>query len=101
MIVVQATFQATAANASAFRKLAQETAKASAPEKGCVAYHFTADLDDPNRLVLTEIWQSEDDLKAHFGQEAFKRFMTEMPKLASIAGHLSYQGPLTPYNPMA
>ena|SRR5438132_7390451 len=96
MIVVQATFQG---NGSDFRKLAQDTMAASATEKGCLLYLFTADLKDPNRLTLMEIWQSEDDLKVHFTTDAFKRFMAEMPKLASVVGHLAFQGPMTPYNP--
>jgi len=98
MIVVVAVFDAKEPP-EAFKKLAQRTMTASAAEKGCVVYRFTADLDVANRFVLTEIWEDEAALMGHFGGEAFTQFMAEMPVKAGIVSHVALQGTMTPYTP--
>jgi quinol monooxygenase YgiN len=40
-------------------------------EPGCVEYTIAADPADPGRIVITELWESEDALAAHFRHPTF------------------------------
>lgn len=79
--------------------LARRTMAATQREKGCILYRFNTDLDFPNRLILTELWESEESLKTHFQGKAFKAFWAELPPGGSFVSSTAWQGPLTPYVP--
>lgn len=53
----------------------------------------------PNRFVLTELWTGEEELKAHFAGEAFKRFFAELPTGGSFVSSRAWEGPLSSYRP--
>jgi len=38
---------------------------ASEAEEGCVSYRFTTEVNNPDKIRLTEIWQSMAALEAH------------------------------------
>ncbi len=79
--------------------LAQRTTDATLQEDGCLLYRFTTDLQLTNRFVLTELWESEDALKAHFAGDAFKSFWAEPPPGGGSVSFTGWQGPLVPYEP--
>ena len=56
---------------------------ASQLEKGCSLYRFTADLQDPTHFTLTELWETDENLKAHHTGDAYKRFFAELPQLGA------------------
>lgn len=66
-------------------------------EKGCLIYRFTIDKDDSSVLRVTELWESEEDLRAHFTGEAIKIMGQVLPHLQRL-GMRAYQGDLVPYD---
>ena len=99
MIVIEGTFTALPDRRQDFVNLALQTMAASQLEKGCSLYRFTADLQDPTRFTLTEIWETHEDLKAHHTGDPYKRFFAELPHLGARGAHLAWQGPLSPVDP--
>lgn len=97
MIVIEAIFEASADRRNDFVKLALQTMAASQAEKGCLLYRFSADLEQQNRFTLIELWDTEEDLKAHFGGDAFKRFFAELPGKGEPASAVAWKGPLIPF----
>ncbi|WP_155059621.1 putative quinol monooxygenase [Streptomyces blattellae] len=65
-------------------------------EKGSLIYRFTVDLDDPCVLRVTELWESEEALFAHFEGEPVKLTMEIIPEL-QVLSMQAYQGDLVPY----
>lgn len=43
-----------------------EVQRATRAEPGCIAYTFSADLEDPSKVHVFERWASEEALEAHF-----------------------------------
>ena len=99
MIVIEVVFEASSNTRNDFIGLMRRTMTASQRENGCVLYRFTADLEFPNRFILTELWENEEGLKAHFAGEAFKNFFAKLPGKGGIAGYTAWQGPLVSYAP--
>jgi quinol monooxygenase YgiN len=99
MILIQLIFDAAPEQRDNVVALARRTTAATQPEEGCVLYRFTTDLDLPHRFILTELWENEDNLKAHFAGEAFKNFWAELPPGGSFVSSTAWQGSLTPYSP--
>ena len=99
MILIEGIFEALPDRREDFVKLALQTMAASQLEKGCSLYHFTADLQDPTHFTLTELWETDEDLKAHHTGDAYKRFFAELPQLGARGNHLAWQGPLVPVDP--
>ncbi len=44
-------------------------------EPGCRGCHLLADLDEPRAIVLTEEWDSQDDLDRHLRSEEYRRVL--------------------------
>ncbi len=80
--------------------LARRAMSLSRLENGCILYRFAADLELPNRFVLMEIWETEEDLKAHSAGAAFKGFFAELPGKGNFVGYTAWQGPLVSYRPL-
>jgi quinol monooxygenase YgiN len=99
MIVIEAILQTSSDARGGLMALMCRTMAISQREKGCILYRFTADLESPNRFVLTEIWQTEDDLKAHFKGEASKSFFAELPGKGEFVSSTAWQGLLDSYVP--
>ncbi len=99
MIVIEAIFEVSNGARDDFIGLMRRTMAASQRENGCIFYRFTADLQLPNRFILAELWKTEEDLKAHFAGEAFRRFFMELPSKGSFISHTAWQGPLVSYVP--
>jgi len=99
VIVIEVIFEAIADARDEFIDLVHRTMAASQQEQGCVLYRFTADLENPSQLILTELWENEDALRAHFGGNAFKSFFAELPSRGRFVSYRAWQGPLVPYVP--
>lgn len=54
-------------------------------ESGCVTYAFSVDVSDPNKLRISERWESMDALKAHF----------KTPHMATFGGVLGKHPPVS------
>ena len=99
MIFIELVFDVSAQSRDVVVDLMRRTTAATHKDAGCVIYRFDNDLELPDRFVLTELWESEEDLKAHFAGEAFKRFFAELPSGGNFISSRAWEGPLTPYTP--
>jgi quinol monooxygenase YgiN len=50
-------------------------------EQGCIHYAFSTDLAIPNRFQLSELWESDDALAAHFRTEHMATFRAGLASL--------------------
>ena len=65
MVIVQGVFRIDPASRDAYLAASIEAMKACRAEKGCLEYVFAADPVEPDRVVLSERWNSMDDLDEH------------------------------------
>jgi quinol monooxygenase YgiN len=66
MIVVLGQFDFHPDDFEAAKALAATLMEETAREDGCLKYAFAADLVQPNRLQLGELWRDDSSLAAHF-----------------------------------
>jgi quinol monooxygenase YgiN len=50
-------------------------------EQGCHHYAYSRDLSSPNRFQLSELWEDDDALAAHFRAEHMATYRGGMSKL--------------------
>ncbi|MDY7102966.1 MAG: putative quinol monooxygenase [Actinomycetota bacterium] len=65
MIVVQGVFRVAAEDREQFLAQSVENQRISRSEKGCIEYVLAADPLEPDRVVLSERWETKADLDAH------------------------------------
>ncbi len=99
MVLIELIFDAPPGEHDNVSELARQTTAATHRENGCILYRFTTDLDRQNRFILTELWESEEHLKAHFAGEAFKNFWAEFPQGGRLVRSTAWEGPLAAYVP--
>ena len=46
-------------------------------EKGCVSYNYYEDVEDPDKLLLVEEWESEEDQQKHLQMQGLQRWIQE------------------------
>ena len=63
--------------------VAMAMSRASQAEDGCVTYRFYADLEDPNLMLLFEVWESEEALEAHFKTDHMAEYRSRIPDLVA------------------
>ncbi len=56
-------------------------AEATRKEQGCITYQFSADLEDPNTILIFEEWESDEALAHHFQTEHMRVFRQQLPGL--------------------
>jgi len=66
MILVLGQFDFHPEDFEAAKALAATLMEETAREDGCLKYAFAADLVQPNRLQLGELWRDDASLAAHF-----------------------------------
>jgi quinol monooxygenase YgiN len=71
--------------------------RSSQVEIGCLYYRFSADLERPTTFYLTEEWDSEDALQAHFRAPHFADFVAQLGKHYVQRKTESRGGILAPY----
>ncbi len=81
VIVVQGIFRLAPNDRDQFIAESLETQRISRAETGCLEYVFAVDPCDPERVVLSELWESQADLDAHAAA------LTERRRAEAEAGH--------------
>ena len=64
-------------------ELAREMSDATQLEPGCISYDFYVGLQDPNKLVLFQEWETMEALMRHYQTEHMKLFMDALPDVVS------------------
>lgn len=65
MVIVAGVFTVDPAQREAYLEGRKARMRASRAEQGCIEYTFSADPLDPGRVLLYELWASQEDLDAH------------------------------------
>ena len=81
MIVIAGSVAARPERREEAIRVARTMAAATRAEAGCVTYRFSADLDDPNTLLIFEEWESEEALARHFQTPHVAAFRQALPGL--------------------
>jgi quinol monooxygenase YgiN len=77
-------FQVKPESLAKFNELIAVNAKASvAAEPGCRQFDVLRALDDPNRIVLYEVYDSEAAFKTHLEQAHTKTFLGQVKELVT------------------
>lgn len=74
MIVVNVMMETTSEQIAGVKDAIAAMETASRAEEGCEDYTFSVELNNPNRIRITERWTSMEALAAHF----------QMPHMASF-----------------
>jgi len=69
-------------NQEEWLNMAHELAKETWKEDGCISYDFVRSVDNPERFVIVEEWESQAHLDAH---AATKHFVDLVPKMDAIS----------------
>lgn len=96
MIIIHATFAVAPEHRDALVAAMREGQAATRLEPGCVAYHYSVDLDDANLFVLIELWQDEAALERHMRQRHLLAFLRLTRKICRVRS-LVHQGPVERY----
>jgi quinol monooxygenase YgiN len=82
MVIVQGVFRLRPEDRDAFLAQQADSMRASLQDKGCQEYVMAADPLEADRVILSERWESMDDLNAHLRRigEARAAAASEPPK---------------------
>jgi quinol monooxygenase YgiN len=83
MVIVQGVYRLDPADRDAFVTESEENMRIARGERGCLEYVIAADPIDPGRAVLSERWESMDDLNEHLS--AFTRRHREAEEAGTAA----------------
>lgn len=72
MIYVVATLTTRPGGADALREAAAACVAETRKEDGCIGYELFQSLDDPDKLVFVEKWETREALTAHSKQPHLK-----------------------------
>ena len=101
MLVLVVSVHSSAENIAAMKEAVAAMETASRAETGCKDYTFAVELNDPDKLRITECWEDEDALKAHFATPHMATFNEAMAKAAPTQVDIScYEAKEVPF-PMA
>jgi quinol monooxygenase YgiN len=68
-VIVQGTFSVDPKERDRFVETSVDAMRSSRQEEGCLEYVMAADPLDPERVVLSERWESMDHLQQHLAQQ--------------------------------
>jgi quinol monooxygenase YgiN len=74
MIVINARIAADAASIATLKDAISVMEQASRAESGCRDYTFSVELNDPNTMRITELWDDMEALAAHFATPHMAEF---------------------------
>ena len=83
MIVLVVSIDTTADSIAAIKDAVAAMETASRAEAGCHDYTFAVELNEPDKLRITECWEDEAALQAHF----------ETPHMAAFNEAMAAAGP--------
>ena len=69
IVIVQGVFSVDPNERDRFVETSVEAMRSSRQEEGCLEYVIAADPLDPERVVLSERWESMDHLQQHLAQQ--------------------------------
>lgn len=81
LIVIVGQFDIHPEDANAAAELMRVMMTETIKEQGCQHYAYSRDLATPNRFQLSELWESNDALAAHFRAEHMATYRAGMSKL--------------------
>ena len=81
MIVVTGRVQIPDASRERFVELATTMCRRSREDDGCIGYRVYADLEQPERYVFIEEWESDDALQQHFARAHTQEFLRDLAGL--------------------
>ena len=81
LIVIVGQFDIHPQDASAAAELMTVMMNETIKEQGCRHYAYSRDLSTPNRFQLSELWEDEDALAAHFRVDHMATYRAGMSKL--------------------
>jgi quinol monooxygenase YgiN len=81
MIVVIGQFDIHPEDAPAAAGLMQMMMNETIKEQGCHHYAYSQDLSTPDRFQLSELWENDDALAAHFRSDHMATYRTGMSRL--------------------
>ena len=58
---------------------AREVAAATRADRGCLTYSFSADVEDPDRIIGIEVWADQPALDEHMGHRHTQDFLRVAP----------------------
>ncbi|HEY3941443.1 MAG TPA: putative quinol monooxygenase [Acidimicrobiales bacterium] len=88
MLVVAGTIDVDAADRDAFLQGRRAAVAATLDEPGCREYAFSADLVDPGRVRVFEVWESAEDLDRHLALPAPRPAAGAAPAPGVVAAEL-------------
>jgi quinol monooxygenase YgiN len=68
VVIVQGSFSFDPNERDRFVEMSVEAMRSSREEEGCLEYVFAADPLDPERVILSERWESMDRLQQHLAR---------------------------------
>ena len=83
MIIVHGTFPIRNEVREEALRAARNMAVASRCESGCISYEFYESLNEPDKLLLFQEWDSLDALKEHYQTDHMEVFLKKLPWLLS------------------
>ena len=69
---------------------AQAVAAATRGDRGCLAYSFAADVENPDRILGIEVWADQAALDEHMGHEHTQAFLRVAPGLVAGEPAMSF-----------
>jgi quinol monooxygenase YgiN len=79
--LVIARVHGVAARTTELAAAARELALASATQQGCRRFEVLTTPGDPTELALISEWADEGAMRAHFGSEAYGRYVSAVTEL--------------------
>lgn len=95
-IIVTGTIDLDPAKRDDFIAAAEACMAATRAEEGNEAYVFSADLADPGRFYVTELWASQEAMDTHLATEHLAAFMGAMGGLGVTGASLTKWDGATP-----
>jgi quinol monooxygenase YgiN len=80
-LVISVTVSIDPAKREEAAAVAIEMMRATRAEPGCIAYTFSADLEDPARIHVFERWASQEALDVHFQSPHMATFQKKLGAL--------------------
>jgi len=80
-VVVIGSAQGISQNREEVVRRVKKLQDAARKEAGCAEYNWTQSIDDPNKFIIFELWDSEQNLQAHLDSEHVKEFKQVVPDL--------------------
>ncbi len=89
MIVISGTLELSSPVPDPLRQAAAAMMTASNAEAGCGHYAFAQDLTNPNLIWISEQWESDEALKAHFASAHMATFQQAMATMNIVGSNIT------------